>query len=72
MPTEKDKIKDSLAGLEKIVEWFDSREDIDVEEGLKKVKEGAALVKALKAKLKTVENEFEEIKKDLEKDDEEA
>lgn len=70
MATEKEKIKDSLAGLEKIVGWFDSREDIDVEEGLKKVKEGAALVKALKAKLKTVENEFEEIKKDLEKDDE--
>ena len=70
MATEKDKIKDSLASLEKIVEWFDAREDIDVEEGLKKVKEGAALVKSLKAKLKTVENEFEEIKKDLEKDEE--
>ena len=54
-----------MGKLEKTVDWFQSREDVDVEEGLKRVKEGAELIKTLKAKLKKVENEFEEIKKDL-------
>ena len=70
MATDKEKIKDSLANLEKIIEWFDKQGEVDVEEGLKKVKDGAVLIKSLKAKLKTVENEFEEIKKDLEKEEE--
>lgn len=70
MPTtNKEKITDSLTKLEKIVEWFDAQDQVDVEEGLKRVKEGAELVSSLKAKLKTVENEFEEIKKDLEKEE---
>jgi exonuclease VII small subunit len=70
MATDKEKIKDSLANLEKIIEWFDKQGEVDVEEGLKKVKDGAVLIKSLKAKLKTVENEFEEIKKDLENEGE--
>lgn len=65
MPTDKTKISDLISKLEKIVQWFDAREDVDVEEALKKVKEGAELVKALKSRLKRVENEFEEVKKDL-------
>ena len=58
-------IRGLLEKLEKTVGWFQSREDIDVEEGLKRVKEGAGLITILRAKLKKVENEFEEIKKDL-------
>ena len=58
-------IQGLLEKLEKTVDWFQSREDIDVEEGLKRVKEGAGLITILRAKLKKVENEFEEIKKDL-------
>jgi len=60
------KISESLGRLEKIVDWFEQQEDVDVEEGLKKVKEGATIIKDLKARLKEVENEFNEIKGELE------
>lgn len=61
-------ISQSLAKLEKIIEWFDEQEQVDVQEGLAKVREGAGLVKELRARLKTVENEFEELKKDLDEE----
>lgn len=60
------KITSQLGQLEQIVAWFEGQEEVDVEAGLAKVKEGAELIKELKTKLKKVENEFEEIKKDLE------
>lgn len=69
MPTDKTKISDLISKLEKIVQWFDAREDVDVEEALKKVKEGAELVKTLKSRLNKVENEFQEVKKDLNTED---
>ena len=69
-PMDKEKISEQLKKLETIAHWFDSQKEIDVEEGLKKVKEGAVLIKDLKIKLKKVENEFREIKKDLEVEDE--
>ncbi len=67
MPTKKDKSKitDELDRLNKIVEWFESREEIDVEEGLNRVKEGSEIIKRLKSRIKDVENEFELVKKDL-------
>jgi exodeoxyribonuclease VII small subunit len=65
------KITESLDTLESIVRWFDAQEAVDVEEGIEKVKQGAALIKDLKGRLKKVENEFEEIKKDLDTNDEE-
>ncbi|MBI5153541.1 MAG: exodeoxyribonuclease VII small subunit [Parcubacteria group bacterium] len=61
----KEKISDSLSKLEGIVKWFSAQKDVDVEEGLLKVKEGAVLIKDLNERLKKVENEFIEIKKDL-------
>lgn len=61
-------IKDSLKKLEAIAGWFDEQEEVDVEQGLQKVKEGTVLIKDLKTKLKEVENEFEEIKKDLQEE----
>lgn len=60
------KISESLGRLEEIVNWFETQEDVDVEEGLKKVKEGAAVIKDLKARLQEVENEFNEIRRELE------
>jgi len=63
---DKTKISESLSKLESIVEWFENQKDVDVEEGLKKVKDGATLIKSLKSRLKEVENEFEEIKKEIE------
>ncbi|MEA1936769.1 MAG: exodeoxyribonuclease VII small subunit [Patescibacteria group bacterium] len=62
---EKTNLSDSLKKLEKIAKWFETQEEIDVEEGLKKVKEGARLIKASRERLKKVENEFEEVKKEL-------
>jgi hypothetical protein len=59
-------LNNNLKRLTEISEWFDNQEEIDVEEGLKKVKEAAELIKISKDRLKEVENEFEEIKKDIE------
>ncbi|MDP3883251.1 MAG: exodeoxyribonuclease VII small subunit [Candidatus Staskawiczbacteria bacterium] len=56
----------NLKRLSEISVWFDTQDEIDVEEGLKKVKEAAALIKSSKERLKEVENEFEEIKKEIE------
>lgn len=60
------KISESLSKLEEIVDWFEKQEEVDVEEGLKRVKEGASIIKVLKARLAEVENEFNEIKRELE------
>ena len=40
--------------------------EVDVEKGLNKVKEGAKLIKASRARLEELENESEIVKKDLE------
>ncbi|MEK9151386.1 MAG: exodeoxyribonuclease VII small subunit [Patescibacteria group bacterium] len=69
MKTEKTlSLGESLKKLESIVSWFDNQEEVDVEQGLEKVKEGVGLIKASKARLKEVENEFEVVKKELEKE----
>lgn len=49
------------AGLQKIVEWFE-REDVDLEEGIKKFEEGMQSVKELKAYLTTMEVKIKELK----------
>lgn len=58
-------LNETLKKLEAISQWFDSQREVDVEEGLKKVKEGAELIKASKARLSEIENEFEEVKKGM-------
>ncbi len=73
MAKEKHNIKnlsENLKNLSKITEWFEAQEEVDVEEGLKKVKQAAVLIKASKERLKEVENEFEEIKKEVNLEDE--
>lgn len=68
MPKEKPDVKnlsDNLKKLSVITEWFERQEKVDIEEGLKKVKEAVSLIKASKERLKAVENEFEEIKKEV-------
>lgn len=74
MPKKSDKeaINQSLEKLENIVRWLDEQDQVDVEEGLKRVKEGAELVKQLRGRLKEAANEFKEVKRDLEDDDEAA
>lgn len=67
--TEENKTKELLKNLETITEWFESREDVDLDEALKKLKEGAELIKTLKEKVKYAENEFKEIKKSILEDE---
>lgn len=66
--SKKQTIKESLKKLEDITQWFEEGEDLDVEEGLKKAKEGVVIIKELKQRLKDVENEFEEITRDLDEE----
>jgi len=63
--TDKNKLKDSLKKLEQILKWFDEQEEVDVEAGIERVKQGVALIKASRERLKKIENEFEEVKKEL-------
>lgn len=63
------KIKTSLQKLKSIIAWFDDQEDVDIEEGLEKVKEGVKIVKESKEKLKELANSFEKIKKELDCED---
>ena len=59
-------LNESLKKLSEISDWFDNREEMDVEEGLEKVKEAVVLIKESKERLKQIENEFEEIKREVE------
>lgn len=56
----------NLEKLSAIAAWFDNQDEVDVEEGLQKVKEAAHLIKESNGRLAEIENEFEEIKKDIE------
>jgi exonuclease VII small subunit len=60
-------ISQNIKKLNQIIDWFENQEDLDVELGLKKVKEAMELIKQTKERLKKTENEFEEIKKDFSK-----
>lgn len=58
-------LSDNLKRLSEITKWFDNQEEVDIEEGLKKTKEAAELIRMSRERLKAIENEFEEIKKDV-------
>lgn len=61
-------LSDSLKKIQDIIRWFDNQEEVDVEKGLEKIKEGATLIKDSRTRLKEIENEFEIVKKELEKE----
>ncbi len=63
--SEKNHLSKNLEKLSKISSWFEDKEDIDIEEGLKKVKEAATIIKDSKKRLQEIENEFEEVRKEL-------
>jgi len=65
MATKNKNLNENLKKLEEISEWFDNSKEVDVEEGLEKVKEAVVLIKESKERLKQIENEFEEIKKEI-------
>ncbi|HEY9585321.1 MAG TPA: hypothetical protein VJJ02_01870 [Candidatus Paceibacterota bacterium] len=58
-------LTETMKKLREITSWFEEQDEIDVEKGLDKVKEGAVLIKASRERLKELENEFEEVKKKL-------
>lgn len=61
-------LSESLKKVQAIIAWFDEQEEVDVEKGLEKIKEGTVLIKESRTRLKEIENEFEVVKKDLEKE----
>lgn len=65
MAEKKVDLSKNLRSLKAISDWFDSQTEVDIEQGLTKVKEAAALIKESKKRLQEVENEFEEIKKEI-------
>ena len=63
---EKNDLKKHLDDIAKIIAWFDEQEELDVEQALSKVKEAAVLIKAGKERLTKIENEFKEVKAEVE------
>lgn len=66
--TKKESIGQSLKKLEDVLAWFDGQTEVDVEEGLKRVRQGALLVAELRERLKDVENEFQTVKATLQEE----
>lgn len=60
-------LNDTLKKLSGIVAWFESQNELDVEKGLECVKEGAELIKSSRERLTQIENEFKEVKKEINK-----
>lgn len=65
MPKQAINITETMKKLRIITEWFESQEEIDVEKGMEKIKEGAELIKISKDRLRELENEFEDVKQQL-------
>ncbi|MDP2641265.1 MAG: exodeoxyribonuclease VII small subunit [Candidatus Yanofskybacteria bacterium] len=60
----KQNLESALSRLEKIIEELNSK-DTNIEEGMKKFKEGAGLIAFCRNQLKKAEQEFREIKEEL-------
>ena len=54
----------AIKELQEINQWF-QEEEIDLDKGLKKFRRGLYLIKKCRERLKKVENEFTEIKKEF-------
>jgi exonuclease VII small subunit len=64
----KDSFQSQLKEVSAILEWFDAQDELDVEQALEKLKKAAELIKSGKKRLVEIENEFREIKKEIESD----
>jgi len=60
--------KHQLKELGEILDWFDAQEELDVEAALAKIKRASELVQASRKRLTEIENEFEEIKGEVEEE----
>ncbi|MDR3581948.1 MAG: hypothetical protein P4L67_01600 [Candidatus Pacebacteria bacterium] len=61
-------LKEHLDKIKKISEWFEEQDEIDLEAALVKIREAGELIKLSKERLVEVENEFQEIKNEIEKE----
>ncbi len=61
----------ALQELEEINQWF-QEEDIDLEEGLQRLKQGKELIAQCRERLQNVENEFLKIKAEFAQDEEQS
>ncbi len=64
MPDKKFNFSKSYTDLQKIVEWFE-KDEVDLEEGIKKFEDGLAIVKELKEYLGKMENKIRDLKKSI-------
>lgn len=55
----------SLTELQEIVTWFEEQDNVDVEQGLDKIREAAKLIKGSKLRLSQIQNEFKEIENEI-------
>lgn len=62
---QKTNLTESLNSLQEIVTWFEEQVDVDVEEGLTKVKLASQLIKESKSRLAEIENDFNLIENDI-------
>ncbi len=62
-------LSENLKKLQDIAEWFDQQENVDIEAGLIKVKESVTLIKECRVRLADVQNQFNEVKKEIESTD---
>jgi hypothetical protein len=71
MATEKPKkesLNENLKKLAEISAWFNAQKELDIEQGLEKVRQAADLIKISRSQLDSLENEFKEIEKDFSSD----
>jgi exodeoxyribonuclease VII small subunit len=64
MSKESQNLQTALKRLEAIVDDL-NKKDIDVEQGLKKFKEGVELIKLCRGQLQRAENDFKQLKAEL-------
>ncbi|MBI2577654.1 MAG: exodeoxyribonuclease VII small subunit [Candidatus Wildermuthbacteria bacterium] len=65
MPKEKESLQQAMTQLEQIINDLGGK-DVDVEDGLEKFKEGVRLIKFARTQLQKAENEFKNLKQELE------
>ena len=58
-------LNDNLKELAQISAWFNDQKELDIEQGLEKVREAADIIKTSRKQLDSLENEFKEIEKEF-------
>lgn len=62
MSNQKTNLKDKLAELEKLLEWFE-QDDLDIEEALAKYEKGSELASSIREQLSEIENKITVLEK---------